>query len=54
MIVQLDLQVGQEDKFTGRKFTSASVKLRDCWGITTQVDEEQRARGLLVYMIRFK
>ncbi len=50
----LDLQVGQDDKFTGRTFTSAGVDLSEHWNFTTQIDEEQNARGLLVYLIRFK
>ncbi len=51
---KLDLQVGQNDDFTGRKFTSASIDLSDHWHFTTQIDDKQYARGLLVYLIRFK
>ena len=54
LIDTLNLQVGQNDTFTGRTFTSANVDLTDHWIFTTQVDDEQRARGLLVYLIRFK
>ena len=54
VIDQLDLQVGQDDEFTGRKFTSASLDLNEHWHLTTQIDEDTRARGLVVYLIRFK
>ena len=53
-IEKANLQVGENDTFSGRKFTSASINLQNSWYFTTQIDEEQRARGLLVYKIRFK
>jgi len=50
----LNLNVGETDPFTGRKFSSATVELHRRWNFTAQVDDTQQTRGLIVYVIRFK
>jgi len=51
---KLNLDLGDDDNFSGRDFISANIDLAPKWLLTTQVDDEQEARGLLVYLIRFK
>jgi len=53
-IDSLNLQVGKDEKFTGRKFSSAGLDLTDHWNLTAEIDEEQNSRGLVVYQLRFK
>ncbi|BDS08587.1 hypothetical protein NT6N_36270 [Oceaniferula spumae] len=53
-IDDLNLNVGETDPFTGRKFSSATVELHRRWHFTAQVDDTQQTRGLVVYVIRFK
>ena len=53
-IDDLNLNVGETDPFTGRKFTSATVDVHPHWNLTAQVDDTQQTRGLVVYVIRFR
>ncbi len=53
-IDDLNLNVGETDPFTGRKFTSATVDIHPHWNLTAQVDDTQQTRGLIVYVIRFR
>ncbi len=50
----LNLNVGAVDEFTGRKYASAKLDLDPRWHLTAQVDDAQRTRGLVVYVIRFR
>lgn len=50
----LNLNVGETDPFTGRKFSSATIDFHRRWNFTAQVDDTQQTRGLIVYVIRFK
>ena len=50
----LNLNVGESDPFTGRKFTSATLGIKKNWNFTAQVDDTQQTRGLVVYVIRFR
>ena len=51
---KLNLQIGQENAYTGRKFNSANIDISPTWYFTTQVDEQNQTRGLVVYHIRFR
>ena len=53
-IDDLNLNVGETDQFTGRKFSSATVEVHPHWNFTAQVDDQQQTRGLIVYVIRFR
>ena len=50
----LNLNVGEKDRFTGRKFSSATIEMHPRWHLTAQVDAQQQTRGLIVYVIRFR
>ena len=50
----LNLNVGETDPFTGRRFTSAKVNIHRNWNLTAQVDDTQQTRGLVVYVFRFR
>jgi hypothetical protein len=50
----LNLNVGEKDRFTGRKFSSATIELNPHWHFTAQVDALQQTRGLIVYVVRFR
>ncbi|MBK1830549.1 translocation/assembly module TamB domain-containing protein [Verrucomicrobiaceae bacterium R5-34] len=53
-IEDLNLNVGETDPFTGRKFSSATIEMNRHWNFTAQVDDTQQTRGLIVYVIRFR
>lgn len=53
-VEDLNLSVGEKDRFTGRKFSSATIELHPRWHLTAQVDAQQQTRGLVVYVIRFR
>ncbi|MFK7909591.1 MAG: translocation/assembly module TamB domain-containing protein [Akkermansiaceae bacterium] len=50
----LNINVGEKDRFTGRKFSSATIELSKHWHFTAQVDAQQQTRGLIVYVLRFR
>ena len=50
----LNLKVGQNDPYSGRRFNSASLELTDKWSATIQLDDEGNTRGLLRFSIRSK
>lgn len=53
-VEELNLNVGEVDPFTGRKFASATVELHPRWHLTAQVDDTQQTRGLIIYVLRFR
>jgi hypothetical protein len=53
-IQDLNLRVAENDPFSGRKFSSASLELSDKWTGVVQFDDEGNTRGLLRYSLRFK
>ena len=50
----LNINVGQINQFTGRKYTSASLEIDPRWHLTAQVYDSEQARGLIVYVIKFR
>ncbi|NNC90264.1 MAG: hypothetical protein HKN82_17545, partial [Akkermansiaceae bacterium] len=48
----LDLRIGDNDRFSGRQFNSASIELTDRWFLTFQIDAEGHSRGLIRYSLR--
>ena len=53
-VEDLNLNVGEKDRFTGRKYSSATIEMHPRWHLTAQVDADQQTRGLIVYVIRFR
>lgn len=61
-IGDLNINVGEKNRLTGRRFSSATIKLNQRWHVTTQVDTQvdaqadaqQETRGLIVYVIQFR
>lgn len=51
---ELDLKIAEPDKFTGREYSSASVKFSTRWHFSAQLDDLQQPRGLIIYVIRFR
>jgi autotransporter translocation and assembly factor TamB len=51
---QIELSLGDANQFTGRKFSSATLKIDDQWDFTTQIDEQGQTRALVVFSIRFR
>ncbi len=51
---EMNLNIGEVDEFTGRQYSSVSYKIHRRWYLTAQLDNEQKTRGLIVYIIRFK
>ena len=51
---EVNLSLGDYNRFSGRHFTSATIELDDEWAITTSVDNEGRTRAMVVFSIRFK
>jgi autotransporter translocation and assembly factor TamB len=50
----VDLKVGENDPFSGRKFNSATLKLEDRWYLSAAVDGQGNTRGLVIFSMRFK
>ena len=51
---QIDLALGETNRFTGRNYSSASLRINDEWDFTTQIDEQGQTRALVVFSIRFR
>ena len=51
---KFEMEIGETDDFTGRTFSSASLRLHERWNLTAQWDEDNQTRQLIVYSLRFK
>lgn len=49
-----EFNINESDGFTGRKFSSAKIKLNPRLYLTAQVDEEKNTRGLVVFVLKFR
>ncbi len=49
----VDLRVGDNDPFSGRRFNSATLQLSSKFYASAAVDEEGNPRGILIYSLRF-
>ena len=50
----VNLNVGENDPFSGRKFTSATLDITDKWHLSAAVDQAGNTRGLVIFSMRFK
>ena len=53
-IEDFEFNINETNGFTGRKFSSAKIKLNPHIYITAQVDEEKQTRGLVVFVLKFR
>ncbi|MEO1857871.1 MAG: translocation/assembly module TamB domain-containing protein, partial [Rubritalea sp.] len=53
-IDDFEFNINETNGFTGRKFSSAKIKLNPRIYITAQVDEEKQTRGLVVFVLKFR
>lgn len=50
----IDINFGESQAFTNRRFNSASIKFTERWNFTAMIDQEGNTRGLIVFSIRLK
>ena len=50
----IDLKVGENDPFTGRKFSSATLHLRDRYHLSAGFDSEGNTRTAIIYSLGFR
>lgn len=51
---ELELNVGENDPFSGRKLNSATMKVADHWFLSAAVDATGNTRGVVIFSIRFR
>lgn len=51
---EVDLKVGENDPFSGRKFNSATLQIEDRWYLSAAVDNAGNTRGLIIFSMRFR
>jgi hypothetical protein len=51
---EVEIRVGADDPYTGRRLTSASVALTDRVLISVAIDEDGNTRALVMYLFRFR
>jgi len=54
ILEEIDIRIGANDPYTGRKLSSATVELTDRLLISVAIDEEGNSRGVLMYLFRFR
>lgn len=51
---QIELSLGDTNRFSGRRFSSATLEIADQWDFTTQIDEQGQTRALVIFSVRIK
>ncbi len=51
---QVELNVGENDPFSGRKFNSATLELTDNLLLSAAVDATGNTRGVVIFSVRFR
>jgi hypothetical protein len=51
---QIELSLGDTNRFSGRRFSSATLQITDQWDLTTQIDDQGQTRALVVFSVRLK
>lgn len=54
LLDEIDIRVGADDPYTGRRLSSASISLTDRVILSVAIDEEGNSRGVLMYLFRFR
>jgi hypothetical protein len=50
----VDLQVGENDPYTGRDFNSATLNVTDNWLGSVAIDSDGNSRGVVIFLLRFR
>jgi hypothetical protein len=51
---QIKLSLGDTNRFSGRRFSSATLGIADQWDFTTQIDDQGQTRALVIFSVRIK
>lgn len=51
---QIDLSLGETNRYSGRNFSSATIQLGKDWDFTTQIDDQGQTRALVIFSVRFR
>lgn len=51
---QIELSLGDTNRFSGRRFSSATLELSERWDFTTQIDEQGQTRALVIFSVRLR
>jgi len=51
---RVDFQIGEENRYSGQKFNSATINLDDNWLISAGMGEQGNSRVTLMYLLRFR
>ncbi|BCU75917.1 translocation/assembly module TamB domain-containing protein [Luteolibacter sp. LG18] len=51
---RVDFQIGEQNRYSGQKYNSATINLDDNWLISAGMGEEGRSRVMLMYLVRFR
>ena len=54
VLKDVDVRIGEVDAYTGRDYTSATLRLSDRWLTSFSIDDDNRSRGLLIFVLRFR
>ena len=51
---EVKLNLGEDDPYSGRRFTSATLELSRRWNLSAAIDDQGHSRALMIYSLRFK
>ena len=51
---EVDLSLGDYNRFSGRHATSATIDISDQWAISTSIDGEGNNRNMVIFSFRFQ
>lgn len=51
---EVELNVGENDPFSGRKLNSATMQVADNWFLSAAVDATGNTRGVVIFSVRFR
>lgn len=51
---EVDLSLGDYNRFSGRHSTSATIDISDEWAFSTSIDEEGNTRSIVIFSLRFE
>lgn len=51
---QIKLSLGDTNRFSGRRFSSATLEIADQWDFTTQIDDQGQTRALVIFSVRIR
>ena len=51
---EVDLSLGDYNRFSGRHFTSVTIDIDDQWAFSTSIDEEGHTRSMVIFSLHFR